>query len=354
MAVYYLAYFLITASFFVKVGRTPTEKRRNQSFFLFLVLFVIVGFRHPSMGVDLVYGGSYGYLGRFSYISELSWRSAWLQQVNNYERGYILFNKLLSLISTDQQCLLIGCAAVSLAMVLYVVYRKSDSPAMSVVVFMGLTTFQMLFSGLRQSLALGICFVALLFIEDRKPIKFAVTVALATLFHYSSWIFLVAYPMYHFPMKRSWRFFSFLIPPLCYLFRHPLFLVFSKLFKENARMDDNNAIVLFLVFYLVYIFCYLFSGERKDTAGLKNLFFAACCIQALGGVNSNVMRLGYYFMNSLILLLPTVTGTMRNRKNARILNGILAACFILFGLYSLKRSSWAQAYPYKWFWDSSI
>lgn len=354
MAVYYLAYFLITASFFAKVGRTPAQKQRNQSIFLFFVLFVIVGFRHPSMGVDLVYGGNYGYLGRFSYISELSWRGAWLQQVSNYERGYILFNKLLSLISTDQQCLLIACAAVSLALILYVVCRKSSSPAMSVIVFMGLTTFQMLFSGLRQSLALGICFVALLFIEDRKPIKFAVTVGLASLFHYSAWIFLVAYPLYHFPMKRSWRVVSFLIPPLCYLFRRPLFLAFSRLFKANAKIDDNNAVVLFLVFYLIYLFCHLFSGEQKDTAGRKNLFFAACCIQALGGVNSTVMRVGYYFMNVLVLLLPMVTGRMRNRKNAQILNGTIVTCFILFGLYSLRRSSWAQAYPHRWFWDNSI
>jgi len=354
MAVYFVAYILIALSSIIKSGKTPEKKRRNQCMFIFCVLFFLLALRHPSMGFDLLYGSSNGYLGRFTYIAELPWSSVMLAQIHNYERGYIIFNKLLSLISTDQQILLVGCAAVSLGCIFSTVYREGYSPAMSAFVFMGLTTFLLAFSGLRQSIATSICFLSILFIQKRKPVKFAAAVFFAWTFHYSAWVFLAAYPIYHFPMKRTWRLYTYLVPPLLYIFRHPLFQILSRLLKANASVDNNNAIVLFLVFYLVYIFCCIFSGESKDTAGLKNLFFVACCIQALAGVNSTVMRVGYYFMNSLILLLPMVTGRMRNRSNARILNTIIGVCFILFGLYSIYRSSWAEAYPYQWFWDNTL
>ena len=327
------------------------EKQKNQSIFICFILILMLALRHPSMGSDLWYGQSYGYLGQYTYISELSWRDAFFHRISSYERGYILLCKLLSSISPNQQFLLVGCAAVSLIPIFYVVYRRSEYPSLSAFVFMGLSTFLLLFSGLRQSIALGICFLSLLYIEERKPIKFMLTVFLARTFHTSAWLFLAAYPIYHFPMKRSWRPVTYLIPIVCYLMRYPLFRIFSKLLREDAVIDDNNAITLFVVFFLIYIFCCLFSGEKKDIAGLKNLFFVACCIQALAGVNMIVSRAGYYFMNSLIILLPMVIGRMRNRKNAWIFKYMIAVCFILFGLYAIYGNTWAQAYPYKWFWE---
>lgn len=354
MAIYFAAYILIGFSIIIKHGKTPEERRRNQCRFLFLVLFLMLALRHPSMGVDLVYGESYGYLGRFSYIAELSWKSVILSQVSNYERGYILFNKLLSLISVDQQILLIGCAALSCGCIFYTVGKKSYSPAMSIIVYMGLPTFLLLFSGLRQSIAVSICFLSISFIEEKKICKFIIAVLIACTFHYSAWIFLMAYPVYYFPMKRSWRLLTIPVPFLLFIFRNPLFALFSQLLKTNAAADNNNSITLFLVFILVYIFCWIFSGERKDTSGLKNIFFVACCIQALAGVNSLVVRAGYYFINSLILLLPMVTGRMHNRKNARILNVAIYTCFALFGLYSIYKGGWAETYPYIWFWDHTI
>lgn len=354
MAVYIIAYILIALSMIIKNGKTPEEKKKSQCWFIFFVLFLILALRHPSMGVDLMLGRSYGYLGRFEYISGLSWQNALNVQINHYEWGYTVFNKLLSLISGDSQILLVGCAALSLSLIFYEIYRKSNSPVMSTYIFMGLSTFLLSFSGLRQSIATSICFVAMSMIADRKPIKFTAMVCLACLFHDSSWIFLIAYPIYHFPMKRSWRLLTYMIPPLFYFLRYPLFQILSSLLKSNAGIDDNNDIVMFLVFYLIYIFCCLFSGERENLTGLKNVFFVACCIQAMAGVNSIVMRAGYCFMNSLILLLPMVTGRMRNRSNARILNILIGVCFILFGLYSIYSTSWAQAYPYRFFWQEVL
>lgn len=306
------------------------------------------------MGVDLGYGYSNGYLASFTRISRYTWQEALFVNVLNYERGYILLNKFLSLFSTDQQFFIAANVFIALLPMFYIIYKESHSPALSTVIFMGLPSFMMLFSGARQTIAICICFVALYFVKNKKLIPFLVTVLFATTFHSSAWIFVIAYPLYYLKMSRSLRKLSFAILPVVYFLRYPLFHLFSVLFKDNATVDNNGAKTLFIVFSLVYIFCSMFSDEREETAGLKNLFFVACCIQGLGGVNSLVMRVGYYFMNSLILLLPLIIHNLSNKTNARIIRAVVGLCFVLFGLYSLRTGSWSRAYPYYWFWTENI
>ena len=123
MTVYYFVYALIisTSCCLFASKSNLTYKKKIACNVYFSVLVFLFALRHPSMGVDLAYGASYGYLGSFSVISDFSWLEALDLNVKNYERGYILFNKLLSLISDDQQMLLIGCAFGSILPIAYVV-----------------------------------------------------------------------------------------------------------------------------------------------------------------------------------------------------------------------------------------
>lgn len=317
----------------------------------FFSLFLMFALRHPQMGYDLGYGYSNGYLGSFSKIAGFTWLEAFQRPVLNYEWGYTVFNKLMSIISDDPQFFLAACAFFSLFPVIYVIWQESEYPALATYIFMGLPSFLLLFSGLRQSIAVGICFFAIRFIKRKNKIKFFCTVLLATFFHDDAWVAWLAYPIYYFPMNKARRIVTYVVLPAVYFMRYPLFTIGSKLFKENAIADNNNAIVLFIVFSLVYVFCCLFSNDDEEMSGLKNLFFVACCIQAIGGVYSIAIRVGYYFMNALILLLPLVVYKMKNRQNARIIKVTVSVCFILFGLYSLRTGSWSQSYPYTWFWN---
>lgn len=353
MTVYYVLYLLIGWAY-VSVYGTPMREEKRRKLLCggsFLLVFLLFSLRHPSMGVDLGYGNSYGYLANFLRIANMSWSRALFANVVNYERGYILFNKLISLISNNQQVLLVCSAFVSIFPVFYVIYKESKYPLVSVFVFMGLPSFMILFSGIRQAIAVGICFYALPLIRNRQSIRFCLVVCLAMLFHKTAWVFLLAYPAYHIPMKNTWRMLSLASLPVLFICRNPIFNIFKVLFKENAVADHNGASTLFVVFAMIYLFTILFSGEEEELRGMKNIFFLACCIQAVGGTYSTVMRVGYYFMTVLILLLPLVLFRMNNRSNAAILRRIITFCFAAFGLYSLRNGSWAMSCPYYWFWS---
>ena len=362
MIPYLAAYGLTLAAGFLRTKRCETElHRKNKNYCIaFAVIWVfLLGLRHPSMGVDLQYGSPYGYLGRFKYIASMRWVDVFTVRVQNYERGYILFNKILSLLGDHYQILLFTCALIAISLIAVWICLNSDYPGLSAVIYLGLPCFLINFSGLRQAVALAITTISIELIKRKKLLGFVLIVLLASTFHATAWIFLFAYPIYHFRMRKTASIATVLLPPVVYIFRYPLFTVLSRLFKPNAVPDNNGAFTLFLVFWAVYFFAVLFGHERDaEELGLRNLFLVACLCQALGSVHNTVMRVGYYFMISLVVLLPKVIKNsektfhgQRGTNNALIMYLAILVCFSVFGLYSIAHGSWAESNPYIFFWQ---
>lgn len=355
MTVYYVMYFLILAGapLVAQTGRIPEQRKIRGAVFITLVITLVLGLRHPSMGVDLQYGRYGGYLGSFQAIASLSWgqllaRGGW----QNYEWGYILLNKLLGYLSTDYQCLLIACAIASIVPIGRLIYRCSKDPTFAAIVYLGLPCFLMPFSGLRQGIAIGVCCLSIPYIQEKKLGKFALTVIAACFFHYSSIIFALAYPLYHIRLPQKVRLWTIPALAVVYVARYPLFAIASKLFKENAVASDTGAFTLMIVFALVYSFCTIFLHDNdQESAGFLNLFYFACICQCLGGVHQLAIRVGYYFMPALAIALPNMIANMTNPNNKKISKICIVPIFVAYGLYALYHGSWAMTNPYYFFWS---
>lgn len=367
MTVYFIWYLMtITAYMFTyscsvsEAARFSSDVRivRNKRRIFRLVLFsmgmlvLIVGLRSEEMGVDLS-----SYLPSFTRLNNYSWNHIILMDSYlNYEKGYVVFNKIVGSISDNYHFFLFICAAISLIPIGNLIYRNSKNPLLSIFVYAALPTFLTTFSALRQAIAIGITVLAFEFIKRRKIVPFCLLILLAVCFHSSAIVVLIAYPLYWWKPGKKWGTVSVIALPVIYIIRFPLFSLLSKVFKKSASVDNNGALTLFLVFTLIYIFC-LFFGNRKNesTNGLMNLFWTACAVQAMGGVNSIVIRVGYYFMTYLTLLLPEVFDDMKKRmepSQRRILLLITEMCFIAYGLYAIRHGGWAESYPYAFFWEA--
>ena len=357
MIVYFLMYMLILlgAPIAARTGKTAEQRKRRAVLWMVVLIALVVGLRHPSMGFDLQYGRSDGYLWSFQHIAKYSFSEllnmrGWL----NYEWGYIFYNKLLSYFSEDVQWLLIASAAASIVPVGYFIRKYSKDPIFSSVVFLGLPCFLMAFSGLRQAIAIGICCIACLYICKKNLPGFVGMVLLAALFHSSAIVFIIAYPLYHVKMSKKMRLLTFPLLAVIYAARYPIFSVASRLFKEDAVAEETNAITLLLVFILIYTFCTVFLKDYdEESSGFLNLFYFACICQCFGGVYSTAMRVGYYFMPALAIALPNIIANMKNPNNYYVSKRFVMAAFIAYGLYSLyvNGSSWPMTYPYKFFWE---
>ncbi len=358
MTIYYLIYSIFGLTPIITSSLKVREQTAKKSFcfIAFACLVLMLALRHQSMGVDLRYYTYYGYLGRFDAIANAPWNTVFGVKVANYEKGYIFFNKLVSTIYNDRQFFLAACAFFTILPIVYVIYKKSVSPLQSIVIYMGLPVFLLGFSGLRQSLAIGICFFALLYIEDKKFIKFVALVLLAVTFHKSAIIFLIAYPLYRLKMDKARRWLTVILIPIIFIFKRPLFAIFSKIFKENAVADETGAGTLFVIFTLIYIFCIIYSDGSDEQNGFLNLFFIACACQAFGGIYNTAIRVGYYFMLSLVILLPKVLKGMQKDIDKPLFSATVFFAFTTFGLYSIYISgdSWALAYPYYFYWERVV
>lgn len=317
-----------------------------------LSIIIVIGLRHPSMGTDLGYGGEYGYLSSYENLSELGWLYVLRNPYLNYEIGYRVFNKILGMLGLDIQSFLIVCAVLSVVPISCLVFNYSKSSITPYIIYMGLPVFQLLYSGLRQDIAIGLCVFSLIFVINRKIIPFIAVVLVACTFHSSAIIFFISYPLYYLKFSKFQRMLSCVFLILVYILKRPLFAVLSRLFKDNAAIDDNGAIVLFVVFVVIYIFCTIYNDESELQSGFLNLFYLACLCQAFGDLYSIALRVGYYFMITLVVLLPNLLKTMPKSKEKLYSNIFVPIAFFSFGLYSIYSSSWSMAYPYHWFWES--
>lgn len=327
------------------------DKAPRKKFYVwscFLIWLTILALRHPSMGSDLHYGKDFGYIGSFHKLAAFSWPSVLrITQFYNYEKGYILLNKLIATFFENTQFFLFIIALICLAPVFFVIFKRSNNVLLSVIIYLGLPPFVFLYSGLRQSIAIGICFLSIFVIEKRKPFQFFLIILLASFFHSSAWVFLVAYPLFHIRPSKIGRIVSFVLIFIVLEIKRDLFPFLAELFGRTARLDNNNSIHLFLIFLLIYLFCTFF--EDKEKSGYLNLFFVACCIQAMAGLNNIISRAGFYYMLPLLISLPACISRSDYRFRYLIEFSIIV-CFVFSGLYQIENTSWAMACPYHFFW----
>lgn len=356
MQVYYYTYFTIYALETV-FGYLIKDENKRKTWFCIIsgaILICLIGLRHPSMGWDLgYYLRNTGYLYSFDQLNTYSLGEILqMKEFLNYERGYIIFNKLVGMISNNQQFFLFVCAVFSFVPIFFYIKRKSTLPLLSVFILMGLPVFFMLYSGLRQIIAIAITVCSVKYIEEKRITPFILTVLLASLFHNTAIVFLVAYPLYYVRMNDMWKLITVLALPVVFLFKKPLFSILSKVFKDNAVVDDNGAITLFLIFCAVYIYLILLNKKFDESQnGVVNLFYIACVCQAFGGIYQTAMRVGYYFMIYLIVALPNTITQNKNKQEYQTNYLIILIAFLVFGLYSIRTSTWAMAYPYYFFWE---
>lgn len=359
MAIYFIFYTLLCTSFIFSYNKQKLCKLNKNAkvyrniWFTILLIFIIivVGFRHPSMGVDLQYGSMDGYIGGYKYISSLDFLAIINKDIKNYEKGYVIFNKLISYISNNEQWLLFCTALLSIIPIFLIYNTYSENLPFSIIVYMGLTCFLATFSALRQSIAVGICIGSFYFIKNKKIIPFILLVLLATTFHSSALVFLFAYPLYRIKISRTFRWLTLLVIPIVFFLRTPLFYLLAPLLKENAIVDNNGAITLLIVFILIYIFCIFFGNpEEEEQNGFLSLLLMCIICQCFGNIHSYAARIAYYYMPFIGLLLPKVCKNFRGKYS--IVTVIIVSIFIVYGLFSIYSSgnSWAQAYPWVPFW----
>ena len=329
---------------------------RNVNLICFVCVLILLMFRHKTMGRDLSGVAWIGYLNFFDRVAGQTVYYA-LFKALHFEFGFTLFVKLVSVLWQNHQFFIAVTAFVSLAPIAVLIGKKSRDPAFSWIIYTSLMPFFLLYSGLRQGIAIGIAAIAFILAEERKLLLFIITVLVAASFHTSAVLLFLIYPIMNLQVNVKWRAIAVAVLPLLILVCKVMIKLVIFQFPKYAYVLSENgrgSYRYFLMLLAVYFFCCVFTNNSRFQNAYLNLFYIACLFQMLGLFSETAPRAGFYFVLSLAVLLPDVIENIEKRGISVLSYFGAVVCFILLGFYCIYTTDWAMAYPYYWFWETVV
>jgi len=330
------------------------KKEKKIAIFLScLGLFLLQALRKDTVGIDLQ-----GYKNFFYTISSLSYKENLLNNPFKLEYGYIIFNKALSFFSTDFKIVIFSTALILSIILGYFVYKYSEVPLTSFLLFFGLGLFVFSFSGLRQVLAIAFTILAFDKYVNKKYFLCLIWIGIAFFFHKSAIIFLIIFPLNFIKINVKSLYIIIPIMVLIILKAKSLMILFIRLILPDYLhyvTSEHSFGYLGLFLSVTYIFCLLFSYRKKEEQKIsiiRNLTLIGALVQLFGNVSTVTGRVTFYFIPYFIILIPyTFKIGSKDKLTYRILN----ISYCSFVLIALLLPSLIKGYlnitPYQFFWQ---
>lgn len=319
----------------------------------FIIWLLLLLFRAESVGVDLN-----TYKHHFNVFADMDWMNVFKNVFDrSLEPIYYLICKIVSLFTSNFQWVMVICALIAVIPIWKLYREEGQHGFLVMVLFINVAPFVMYFSGLRQSMAMAFVLPCYHYCKDKKLWKFLLMVFLAYFFHKSALILALLYPVYHLRLKKQ-IYILYLLPVagLIYIFKQPIFLFLayflSNDYTENLAVKATGAYAVLLLLAVFLVYCFLMVDQEKldeDTAGLRNILVLCVFLQAFSGVHTLAMRMNYYFLLFVPLLIDRVL-RIGNEKYSFLMKAskICIVCFftVYYFYYAYTDSDILQVYPY--------
>lgn len=330
------------------------EKRNKWALFTFFaILTILVALRHESVGND-----TRNYIMYFKHYVNLKWDNLLTQDL---EVGFSYFNKIVSMFTKEAQVFFIIIVIFTVAPIYNTYKRLCVDPGLTILLFCLMSTFVLMFSGIRQMLAVGIGFIAYEFTRQKKLIQFVLCVILAISIHTSAFMLILMYPLFHAKITKKWLWVVVPMLTILFLYNKEIFSVLGTILLRYTEFDpiieETGAYTMIILFALFSIFAFIIPDESlldSETIGLRNFLLLALVLQMFAPLNMLAMRMNYYYIIFIPLLLPKIIKYKSERwKQVAILGRhIMVIFFLVYFFYNAYTSeSNLHVFPYHFFWE---
>lgn len=350
---------LLLIPIIIQHGKTNYYRNNNSKWniyaltFFFSFLVMLVALRHESVGND-----TRNYISYFRQYSNLSWKEIdW----SSAEVGFAVYNKAISMFVKDSQTYLAITAIITGAMI-YPTYRRLCLDAsLSIVLFCTMSTFVMMFSGIRQMLAIGVGCIAFEATRKNHLVSFVVCVLIALSLHTSAFMLVFMYPLYHAKVTRKWLYVVFPVLIVTFVFNEKIFIALGTLLEKYTRfeatVEQTGAYTVLILFAAFAIFSFVIPDETlldKETIGLRNILLFSLLLQMFAPLHFLAMRINYYFILFVPVLIPRIIQCRKTEmaQVAILARHIMVIVFAIYFLAVLIPSNPLDIYPYHFFWES--
>lgn len=220
----------------------------------------------------------------------------------------------------------------------------------------------------RTTISFIILFYSVYHIHKKNLIKFIFLVVLATLFHRSSVVFLLAYCIYHLRLNKKNFFLSIALAPFIVYFFDTIMLVMAGMlgglyeYKVTNYLNISGAgssitgIANNIMLILLFSFLYFKKGFRNNAQfnGMFNLFYFGSIIYIGTYLSSpSLTRIALPFMMSQVVLLTYIFDWIQ-RKEIRVIVFSILIFYLLLRNYSVISSYWDLFIPFKTIFNKGL
>ena len=338
---FYVRFFFIYVFFILIVSAVFKGNSKGKIVLYALPLFLLSALRGDTVGGDLE-----NYLPNFDAYYYLN-RISDILGYSSHEPGYVLFAKLISLISPTHRFYIIVTSFCCLLGPFYLIYKYSRVPGLSVLMYYSLGFYTNTMNNIRQSLAISICCFAVPFVLDKQFRKFILLVIIATMFHYSAALFVFAFflSLKEYTFKRFFLILGSGVGIYCLMGISLLQYVMTfAIFKYDpeALMDKPSSGWSLLVFYVILlVFEIIVYVKRKNNlnevavnqySALIYFQLMAVLCQLYAPIYSSMTRAALYFYIPIVIAIPNFVKLFRR---SRLLVSIIVftLCFAYMCLF---------------------
>lgn len=339
------------------------ESRDKKAYLIISLGFLsfLTMFHGPEVGNDTAM-----YTNRFLMIAGTDDVVSFIRD-STMEPGYILYNYVISRITDNPQALFVVSGLLIYCSVGRVLYRYCEAPGLVVFCLVTMQFFDMYLSGIRQVLALAILLFSYSYILEKRPAPFVFLVLLATTFHYTAILFLIAYPVANVKFNqdsshRVLRAFAIVLVVMGVFFAFDPLLQFALSLFPKYRYyigssvfvsEPNLAIFLRTAVYLLMLLVpRIMSGKTGFPNGVNAddmTRFSLCNILlSIVSMNASVLgRLCVYF--SPFAIIQYANSVNELEKSSSVIVVILSLILLfIFGLTIVifRMPAWYSTYPY--------
>lgn len=361
MIIYLLNIFLILLLGYFLIYTHPSEAKKKWFCIIAGVQWgLLSGLRASSVGSDTL-----GYLKMFDRVGTTSWNDILTSFFEVYFRGrtpmtstenflykdpgYLIFQKIIHLFTDNSQVYLFIVAVLLFASLAYFVYKNSEDPVFSYVLFSTLFYSFYAITGIRQTLAtVLIVFIGFEFIKSRKIWKFFIVAIIAYTLHKSSIVFI---PFYFLAVKKiTWKYIG-VISGLTAIFLSLgsgfILSIGALLGYERDSVYQANTAAYTMVMGIVGIaaafFFQMIQRKEKHKNMTLNATILASALTFFTVIDQSMMRVQQYYALFLMLSIPDILNCFetRSRRVLRIL------CILVLILYLIRNNP-----QYAFFWQS--
>lgn len=353
MLVYLINIALILLFGYIFLIKFESDKSKKLYCAVVALQWILVsGLRDWSVGADTM-----NYYRAFESVKSKSWSRLFLNLweyivhgADIKDPGYELVEKAFQIFCGDYQIYLIFIAALFMGAMAVWIYKNSNMPCFSFILFSTLFYSFYAVTGHRQTIATAlIVFMGYECIKKRKPIRFAILAFIAFFIHKSSIVFVPFYFIANIPITLPYVIIALIVVATVVILGKPLYGAIAEwmgfgegMIEYDVGGAETYATVLILMCVLVLATYPLYKKHRENAKHIFNITLLTLMSSLLVYQNQSFMRIQQYYSLFLMISFPEVLSCFEKRTRTLAYFGAIGVLI----LYLCMNSPY-----YSFFWQ---